>query len=218
VTAAYRLAFFDVDSTLVTIEGIDYLARGSKEIAELTDAAMNGRMALDEVYGRRLDVIRPTRSDVEELAAAYQRSLVTGALEAIRELQQAGLQIYLVTAGIEQAILPLAALLAIPRRNVRAVRLSFDTDGRFLDFDRHSVLTRAGGKELTVRDIRSRTKGKAVFIGDGVSDLEARPAVDLFVGFGGVRVRKTVREKADIFIEEPTLDPIVPIIIGGTGR
>lgn len=218
MTAAYRLAFFDVDSTLVTIEGIDYLARGSKEIAELTDAAMNGRMALEEVYGQRLDVIRPTRSDVEELAAAYQRSLVRGAVEAIRELQQAGLQVYLVTAGIEQAILPLAALLAIPQRNVRAVRLSFDTDGRFLDFDRRSVLTRAGGKELTVRDIRSRTKGKAVFIGDGVSDLEARPAVDLFVGFGGVRVRKTVREKADIFIEEPTLDPIVPIIIGGTGR
>jgi phosphoserine phosphatase len=55
---------------------------------------------------------------------------------------------------------------------------------------------------VIVRDIRARTKGKAIFIGDGVSDLETKPAVDLFVGFGGVHTRVRVRENADVFIAD----------------
>ena len=31
------------------------------------------------------------------------------------------------------------------------------------------------------------------------SDLEAKPAVDLFVGFGGVHVRPKVKENAAVF-------------------
>ena len=47
--AKYRNVFFDVDSTLVTIEGIDVLARGDSSIAKLTEAAMNGEIPVDEV-------------------------------------------------------------------------------------------------------------------------------------------------------------------------
>jgi phosphoserine phosphatase len=213
---AYALAFFDVDSTLVTIEGIDVLAGGNPEIAALTDAAMNGLIALDEVYGKRLELIRPTRADVDRLAETYQRSLVDGAAEAIRELREARVSVYLVTAGIEQAILPLAELLGLGARNVRAVRLQFDDAGDYLDFDRRSFLAKTGGKELAVRAIRARSHGKAVFIGDGVSDLEAKPAVDCFVGFGGVRVRERVRREADVFLSEPSLRAIAPLIIGGS--
>jgi phosphoserine phosphatase len=196
----YRLIFFDVDSTLVTIEGIDVLAGGNPEIAKLTDAAMNGEIPLGQVYARRLDVIRPAREDVEQLAAMYVRSMTDGAQETIAALQCAGAIVHLVTGGIEQAILPLADALHVPRRNVHAVPLRFDAGGAYEDFDRRSFLTQAGGKELVVRDIRARSHGRAAFIGDGVSDLEARPAVDLFIGFGGVVVRPPVKENADLYI------------------
>jgi phosphoserine phosphatase len=212
---AYGLAFFDVDSTLVTIEGIDVLANGNPEIAALTDAAMNGLVPLDEVYGKRLEVIRPTREAVASLADQYRESLVDGAAETIRQLREAGVSVYLVTAGIEQAILPLAESLGLGARNVRAVRLQFDDAGNYVDFDRRSFLARTGGKELVVRDVRARSHGRAVFVGDGVSDLEARPAVDLFIGFGGVRVRERVREEADLFIAQPSLASVGPLIIGG---
>ncbi len=215
MTPAYRLAFFDVDSTLVTIEGIDYLAGEREEIAALTEAAMNGRIPLDEVYGRRLDMIRPSLDDVAGLASAYRRALLPDAAEAIGRLKDAGVRVYLVTAGIEQAILPLADSLGIAAQNVRAVRLTFDGRGNYVDFDRRSFLTRTGGKELVVRDVRARSHGRAAFIGDGASDLEARPAVDLFIGFGGVRVRETVRAGADVFITAPSLSAVVPIIIEG---
>ena len=77
--------------------------------------------------------------------------------------------------------------------------LRFNAAGDYEDFDRRSFLTRGGGKELVVRDVRARTHGRAAFVGDGASDLEAKPAVDLFVGFGGVHVRPKVKENADVF-------------------
>lgn len=196
----YRFAFFDVDSTLVTIEGIDVLADGDPEIAALTDAAMNGEIALDQVYAKRLEMIRPSRKRVEELGATYVRSLVDGAKETIASLQAAGVVVHLVTAGIEQAIFPLAEALDVNQRNVHAVKLTFDANGNYRDFDRRSFLTRPGGKELVVRDVRARSHGKAAFVGDGASDLEAKPAVDLFIGFGGVVVRPRVKENADVYV------------------
>jgi phosphoserine phosphatase len=196
----YRFVFFDVDSTLVTIEGIDVLADGNPEIAKLTDAAMNGEIPLDQVYAKRLEMIRPSKDRVEQLGATYVRSLVDGAKETIATLQESGVIVHLVTAGIEQAICPLANALNV--RNVHAVKLIFDANGNYADFDRRSFLTRAGGKELVARDIRARTHSKAAFIGDGISDLEAKPAVDLFIGFGGVVVRPRVKENADLYVTD----------------
>jgi phosphoserine phosphatase len=193
----FRLVFFDVDSTLVTIEGIDVLGHGNPRIAELTEAAMNGAMPLEEVYARRLELIRPSRADVDALAARYVESLVDGAAEAVRTLLDAGVIVHIITAGIEQAIRPLAEHLGV--RNMHAVRLQFAAGGAYEDFDRRSPLARTGGKEIVVRDVRARTKGPAAFVGDGVSDLEAKPAVDLFVGFGGVRERAVVRENAEVY-------------------
>src|SRR5690349_11355468 len=121
--ANYRFVFFDVDSTLVTIEGIDVLANGNPEIVRLTDAAMNGEIALDEVYARRLEIIRPTLADVEALGRRYVDSLIPGAAETIKTLQDAGVDVHLVTAGIAQAIAPLASHLNIAARAVHAVSL-----------------------------------------------------------------------------------------------
>ncbi|HEV8436016.1 MAG TPA: HAD-IB family phosphatase [Thermoanaerobaculia bacterium] len=195
----FRFVFFDVDSTLVTIEGIDVLGAGNPEIALLTERAMNGEIALEDVYAKRLEIIRPSRADVEALGERYIASIVPGAKEAIETLGNVGVQIHLVTAGIAQAIHPLASHLGVPERAVHAVALRFNASGDYEDFDRRSFLTRSGGKELVVRDVRARTHGKAAFVGDGASDLEAKPAVDLFIGFGGVHVRPKVKENAAVF-------------------
>lgn len=197
--AKYRLVFFDVDSTIVTIEGIDVLAGGNPEIARLTDAAMNGEIAVEQVYGKRLEIIRPTRAAVEALGERYVSSLVAGAAKAIETLRAAGVEIHLVTAGLAPAIAPLASALGVNKQDVHAVDAHFDDDGNYIDFDRGSPLTRSGGKETVVRDIRARSKGKAAFVGDGVTDLETKSVVDLFIGFGGVHERPRVKDNADVY-------------------
>jgi phosphoserine phosphatase len=96
---------------------------------------------------------------------------------------------------------------------VHAVSLKFDDQGHYDGFDGHSPLTRSGGKEIVVRDVLVRSKGKSAFIGDGVTDLEAKPVVNLFIGFGGVHVRPRVRENAEVYVTEPTLAAVLPYLI-----
>ncbi|HEX7709222.1 MAG TPA: HAD-IB family phosphatase [Thermoanaerobaculia bacterium] len=211
--ARYRFVFFDVDSTLVTIEGIDELAAGNQEIARLTAAAMNGEIPLEQVYGKRLEIIRPALRDVQALGERYVASLVRDAAQVIESLRNAGADVHLVTAGISQAIAPLAAHLGIPARAVHAVSLRFDDDGRYTGFDERSLLTRVGGKELVVRSVLSRAKGGSAFIGDGVSDLETKGVVDLFIGFGGVHVRPHVKENSEVYVVDSSLAAVLPYLI-----
>ena len=86
---SFDVVCFDCDSTLSKIEGIDELARriglGDK-LAKLTDAAMNGEVALEEIYGKRLDLIKPNRAAIEWLAEFYIAELVEGVLEVFAEL------------------------------------------------------------------------------------------------------------------------------------
>ena len=210
MTPKFRLVFFDVDSTLVTIEGIDVLGAGNREIARLTEAAMNGEVPLDEVYARRLEMIRPNQAAIDALAQRYLESIVPGGEQTIRALREAGCIVHLVTAGIEQAVRPLATKLGVA---LHAVRLRFSESGQYEDFDRKSPLTHSRGKEVIVRDIRGRAKGKAAFVGDGASDVEAKPAVDLLIGFGGVHTRPLVRENANVFVPGPRLDDVLPYLI-----
>jgi len=210
LTPKYRLIFFDVDSTLVTIEGIDVLSSENPEIARMTEAAMNGEIPLDQVYARRLEMIRPNHAAINHLSRRYLETIVDGAEETITALKKGGSVIHLVTAGIEQALQPLAKKFGV---ELHAVPLRFDASGDYQDFDRSSLLARPRGKETVVRDIRARTKGKAAFVGDGVSDLEAKPAVDLFVGFGGVHTRARVRDNADVFVAGPRLDAVLPHLL-----
>ena len=39
-------------------------------------------------------------------------------------------------------------------------------------------------------------------IGDGVTDMQAKPPADLFIGYGGVVAREAVRAGADMFVTD----------------
>ena len=80
----FRTVIFDCDSTLSAIEGIDELAVHCREnVAQLTDAAMRGVIPLEEVYGRRLDLVRPTRAAIVALGLQYVARLVPDARETV---------------------------------------------------------------------------------------------------------------------------------------
>lgn len=200
MTPAFSTVCFDVDSTLVTIEGIDVLASGDDEVIRLTEAAMNGEIPIDEVYGRRLEIVRPDLEALQALGSRYVSSLVPGARDLIERLQGDRVAVRLVTAGIEQAILPLAEHLRIPRSFVHAVPVELRPDGGYVGYDRSAPTSRPGGKAIVIRNIRSRNKGRIAFIGDGVTDLETATLVDRFVGFGGVVQREQVRRDAPLFV------------------
>jgi hypothetical protein len=76
------------------------------------------------------------------------------------------------------------------------------------------ALTVSDGKADIVRELRGDQPGRALLIGDGNSDLLASPAVDLFIGYGGVATRQKVLTEAPAFIHSRSLAPLLPIAGG----
>lgn len=206
---------FDFDSTLSRIEGIDELAKRvglGDEMARLTDAAMNGEVPLEAVYGHRLELIKPDRKAIEWLAELYLKEIVEGVAEVFAELLGQGKAVYIVSGGIRQAIEPMARWLHLPVSHVHAVDVFFNDDGTYRNYDRNSVLAKAGGKAEICRRL-SHPEKRMVMIGDGKTDLEAKQAGACFIGFGGVVERSIVREQADFFIKDSSLLPVLNYVL-----
>ena len=202
---------FDCDSTLSSLEGIDELAKQigvHEQLVPLTQAAMEGKVKLDEVYKKRLELIQPDKQAIEWLAQRYIETLVDDADVVIEKLQRANKQIHIISGGLRQAILPLAEKLNIAETNVHAVDVYFDNNDSFTGFDEQSPLAQSGGKAVISQKIIGES-GKAVLIGDGVTDLEAQHERVHFIGFGGVVIRELVRSQSSDYIEEATLLPLL---------
>jgi phosphoserine phosphatase len=105
----------------------------------------------------------------------------------------------IISGGFRQAIRPLADFLGVAR--VEAVDLYFAEDGSYRGFSTDYPTTRTGGKCEVVSRLRAEMKPeKVVMVGDGVSDMETLPAVDLFIGYGGFVSREKVRRGSAAFV------------------
>jgi phosphoserine phosphatase len=212
---AFGSVVFDCDSTLSSIEGIDELGRAHQtEIAALTDAAMRGAVPLEEVYGRRLERVRPSADDVAALGRAYVRSLVPDAREVVAALQRAGVVTAIISGGIRPAVLAVAEALGVDERLVWAVDVRFDALGAYAGFDEGSPLARAGGKRDLLLAQTSLLPPPVMLVGDGATDLEAAPAVDLFVAYAGVAVREPVVAGAGAVVRSASLAPVLALALG----
>jgi phosphoserine phosphatase len=221
MSAAPRPGFasvvFDCDSTLARIEGIDELAGPhAAEIAALTDAAMRGVIPLEDVYGRRLEIIRPTRAQVEALGRAYVAALVADARETVAALRWLGKTVRIVSGGLRPPVEAVAHELGLSSHDVAAVAIEFDPAGGYAGFDRASPLARSGGKAEVVG--RWDLPRPALLVGDGATDLEARPAVDAFAAYMGVADRPNVAAGADVVLRDESLSPVLALAASDDDR
>lgn len=210
---SFDIICFDCDSTLSKIEGIDELGRRvglGDELAKLTDAAMNGEISLEEIYGKRLNLIKPNRDAINWVADLYIAELVEGVKNVFSQLLQQNKTVHIISGGLLPAILPLAKLLNVEEKNVHAVDIYFDENGDYAGYEIDSPLAKNGGKTVVVQSLQG---ANVVMIGDGNTDLEAKQAGAKVIGFGGVVNRKLVRENADFFVESKNLAAVLPYIL-----
>jgi phosphoserine phosphatase len=205
---------FDCDSTLSAVEGIDELAGAHREaIAELTEAAMRGEVLLQDVYGQRLALLRPGQAAIAQLADQYIAAAVPDARETVAALQAAGVEVRILSGGIRQAILPFAQWLGLRPADVKAVDIHFDDAGQYLGFDEASPLTRSGGKHTLLTEWRTSLPTPIVMVGDGITDLEARAAVEMFIAYAGVVDREAVTREADAVVREESMLGVLELVL-----
>ncbi len=231
----YEHVFFDCDSTLTTIEGIDVLAdyAGKKwRVEVLTKAAMDGELDLEEVYGKRLQAVKPTREQIRSIRQAYKRNVVEDATAVIQTLQSLGHKIYIISGGLEEPVREFGIFLGVPKENIRAVGVDYNQLGdkwwqtnlphdqggneRYLTYE-EGALSISDGKAQIVKELLGKQKGRSLLIGDGHSDLLASKAVNLFVGYGGIEKRERVFTESPIFLSTESLAPLLAVAAGPAG-
>ncbi len=233
----FQYIFFDCDSTLSAVEGIDELAREKglfDDVQRLTNAAMDGEVHLESVYDRRLQLLRPTRGEIRRLAQKYRETVIVDAAAVIAALQFLGKTVFIVSGGLLPAVRPFGEWLGVPAENIRAVDVAYNSlsgewwnyqkdhwgerpDVQYLKHD-EGPLVQSTGKIDVVRRLQKGHPARSLLVGDGISDLAARPAVNRFIGFGGVVRREAVARAADIFITAPELSPVLALATDAAER
>jgi len=204
--ASAKAVCFDVDSTVSPDEGIDVLAAQAgvgEQVAELTRNAMGGTVLFQDALKARLDLIRPSQQLINDCLKAHPPRLTPGIGDLITKLERRGTHVYLISGGFTHMVLPLAKHLALPRERVIANVLRFAPDGSYAGFDETAFTSRSGGKGSAISDLKRRFGyAPLIMVGDGATDLEARPPADGFIGYGGIVVRDNVKAGADWFVTD----------------
>jgi phosphoserine phosphatase len=227
----FRHVFFDCDSTLTSVEGIDELADMAgkgREVRAMTDAAMGGASDLASIYRQRLELINPSRRQVLGLTRVYRRHVVEDAQLVVGALQALGTEVYVISGGLLEPVRAFASTLGVGADHVRAVTICYDRlagdwwrgtgqetglDDRYLSVGAEP-LTASDGKAGIIREFVGTGDDRSLLVGDGASDLAAAPAVDLFVGFGGVVRRPMVEAAARAYIPSAGLAPVLVLATG----
>lgn len=201
---------FDVDSTLVACEGVDWLAdeKGvGREVRRLTELAMNGETPMEEVFRKKIDILKPSKKDLELLGKYYCSQLVEKAEDVVASLKSVGIDVWLVTGGLLPAIIPLAETLHISSDNIHANEVYFDSQGEYVGINPDCTLIQSQGKASCVEKIGNNRK--IAFVGDSVTDLATKHHVTTFIGYGGVKIRQKVKDESDFFIKSRSLEPLL---------
>jgi phosphoserine phosphatase len=199
---------FDVDSTVISEEGIDvlaeYLGKG-EAVAALTMQAMEGGMPFQDALQARLELLQPSRQSILQCLQEQPLVLTDGVQGLMQALQEKKVDIWLVSGGFRIMIEPVAHQLDIPVENIVANTLLFDDDGTFQSFDATEPTSADMGKPKALTSIQAQ-KGyeTMVMVGDGATDAQAKPPAQAFIGFGGVVERAAVKAKADWFVTDFT--------------
>ena len=175
---------------------------------------MRGEVKLEEVYGRRLEIVRPSRDRLEALGRLYVERMLPDARATVAALRAEGIGVRIVSGGLRPAVLAVARALGVPDEDVAAVDVRFDEQGAYAGWDEASPLAYSFGKRTQLERWNGSMARPVMIVGDGITDLEARPPADAFVAFAGVIARDRAVAAADSVIRDRSLAPVLAIALG----
>lgn len=180
-----RYYVFDFDSTLVQVESLPELARVSlknhperaerlREVERITELTANGKMSMAEGISLRIELLGAHEKHLERLGRSLKRTISESIKRNKAFFKKHRDEIYVVSNGFRELILPIAELLGLSEDHVFANRFVLDDEGYVIGFDSRSSLIHQDGKARVLRDLD--LDGEIYVIGDGYSDMKMREA------------------------------------------
>ncbi len=216
--ADFRIAAFDMDSTLINIECIDEIAEAAgrkAEVAAITEAAMRGEISdFKDSLRRRLALLQGVPESALEAVLKERLQFNPGARELCAALKAAGLKLLLVSGGFSYFTRYVVQELGIDF--VRSNELEIK-DGRLTG----GLIPQAwgdicDGEEkrrmlLQCCDAIGAQPRQAIAVGDGANDLLMLGASGLSVAY---HAKPRVREQAMVAINAGGLDRLLTLFSG----
>ncbi|MCV2422100.1 phosphoserine phosphatase SerB [Paucibacter sp. DJ2R-2] len=212
----FRLAAFDMDSTLINIECIDEIAAAAgkkEEVAAITEAAMRGEISdFKDSLRRRLALLQGVPVSALEQVLQERLQFNPGARELCAALKAAGFKLLLVSGGFTFFTSYVAAELGMDwvRSNELEIKdgqltgaLVMQPWGEICDGEEKRRMLEQCAAEI------GALPAQCIAVGDGANDLPMMGAAGLSVAF---HAKPKVREQAMVAINEGGLDRLLEIL------
>lgn len=209
--AAPKLFIADMDSTMIGQECIDELAdyAGVKsQIAEITEAAMQGKLDFEAALRERVKLL--SGLDVAVLEQCYAERIAPneGAVELLKTLENAGVRRVLVSGGFTFFARKIAERLGFDRFVANEFEIA---DGKLTGGLIGKIVDRA--HKATVLHEEALLLGilpaQIVAIGDGANDLDMIKAAGIGVAY---RAKPALDDQANIRLRHSALNALVDIL------
>lgn len=204
----------DFDSTFTKVEALDVLAEISsndnqkdtieKKIKEITDKGMEGSISFRESLKARVDLLKANKEHLPLLVEKLSKQVSTSFERNTLFIEKYRDQIFIVSNGFKDFIIPIVSKYGIKPENVFANDFVYSNNGDIVGFDEGNILSDNNGKPKQIEQLK--LDGEVFVLGDGYTDYEIRKAglAHKFYAFTENIRREKVLEHADH--EAPTLE------------
>jgi len=202
-----KLAVFDFDSTLMDGETIDFFAAElglEKEVAEITDLAMNGKLDFFESLITRVELLKGLEYD-KVVKIGKNLPLMPGALEIVPALQKKGYKVICFSGGFRVGTSPAKDVLGL------------DADFSNVLHHKDGILTGLVGGDMMfdyskgdmiqrLQNILGVTRADTLVVGDGANDRSMFEHADTRIAFCA---KDILKKEANIIIDTKDLMQIL---------
>jgi phosphoserine phosphatase len=214
--ADFRLAAFDMDSTLINIECIDEIATAvglKAEVAAITEATMRGEIAdFKESLRRRVALLKGVQEKWLHEIWEHRLKLNPGVETFLQALREAGLKTLLVSGGFTFFSDRVAQRLAIDytRANVLEI-VDGSLTGRVVEQPWGDICDGAEKRRMLLQTCEALgiAPAQSIAVGDGSNDLPMMAAAGLSIAY---HAKPAVRAKAMLAIDEGGMDDALAVL------
>lgn len=203
----YRLALFDVDSTLIEQEVIDLLAQRTPygdRVSEITRRAMAGEIDFDSALKERVSLLRDLPESIFDDVIS-EITFSPGALELITFLKKQGVLVGAVSGGFINILEKLFKGISLDYLSANSLEIQ---NGLLTGRTLGPIINRRAKAEALSRfaEISGVSMRETIAVGDGSNDVDMITLAGLGVSYRGKEVLNKV---ADLVIADKGLDSLI---------
>ncbi len=198
----------DFDSTFTRVEALDELSlislqgrsdakQNQEQIKHITHLAMGGEISFRQALAQRVALLHANRGHLAQLVEVLRTKVSLSFVRNKNFLFDFSDQIYIVSSGFKEFILPIVTEFGIKPEHVYANTFLFDEEDNIIGFDDKNLLSKDKGKVHLLKELN--IPGDVFVIGDGYTDYEIREAglAHKFYAFTENIIRESVVTVAD---------------------